>query len=141
MDITICLCIGAVWLAWRIGGKRYHAIALGGALKRTTLGDNTPAEVFESLFRHHEALVNWGCSTNEIHALVIQSFGRSERHHLDYIRRFDNSTGCQPAGSVDAATMSRYIDALRLVKERSYPHLCGRDRRHPGARVISLPRI
>ena len=141
MGITTCVCVVALWLVWRILGKRYHAIALGAALKRTTLGDNAPAAVLESLFRHHDALVRWGCSSAEIHALVIQSFRPSERHHLHYIRRFESATGCQAAGAVDAATMSRYIDAMRLVKERSYPHLCGRDRRHPGARVMSLPRI
>ena len=141
MDVTICVGTVTLWLAWRILGKRYHAIALGAALKRTTLGDNAPAAVFESLFRHHDALARRGCSGAEIHSLVVRSFHPSERHHLDYIRRFGNGTGWRAEAAVDAATLSSYIDAMRLVGERSYPHLCGRDRRHPQARAMSLTRI
>jgi len=141
MNSTIFAGCVALMFAWYIMGKRYHAACLAAALKRTTLGDTAPAPVFESLFSHHQALLRRGCSSAEIHALVIQYFRPSERHYLHHIRRFENATGVLAGEVIDAATLSSYINSMRLFKERCYPHICGRDRRHPRPRMMSLHRI
>jgi hypothetical protein len=140
MNSTIFMVV-TIALIWRLTSKRYHATGLATALKRTALDDVAPATVFESLFRHHDALLRRGCSSAEIHALVIQSFRPSERHHLHYIRRFGNVARVQGADVIDAGTLCDYIDAMRQFKERSYPHICGRERRHPRPRMLSVPRI
>ena len=141
MNSTIFAGCVAIMFAWYTMGKRYHAACLAAALKRTTLGDTGPAPVFESLFSHYHALLRRGCSGAEIHALVIQFFRPSEYHHLYYIRRFENATDGFAGDIIDAATLSGYINSMRLFKERCYPHICGRDRRHPRPRMLSLPRV
>lgn len=141
MNGTILACVAAMMLTWHLMGKRYHAAGLAAALKRTTLGDTVPAPVLKRLFSHHDALLRRGCSSAEIHSLVMQSFHPWERHYLFYIRRFENAAGCVAAQVIDAATLSGYIDSMRLFKERCYPHICGRDRRHPRPRMMSIPRI
>ena len=141
MNSTILAGLAAVVLAWQMMGKRYHAAGLAAALKRTTIGDTAPAPVFESLFGHYDALLRRGCSSAEIHALVMQSFQPWERHHLQYIRRCENAAGYIAGEEIDAATLNGYINSMRLFKERCYPHICGRDRRHPRPRMMSIPRI
>lgn len=141
MRSTILAIFTEVMLAWRALGNRYHAAGLGAAIKRTTLGDIAPATVFESLFRHYDGLLRRGCSSAEIHALVIQSFHPWEQHHLHYIRRFEKATGGVAAEVIDATTLSNYINAMRRLTEHRYPHICGRDRRHPMPKMLSVPRI
>ena len=141
MASTISACLAAMCTLWWVSRKRYHAAALGEALKATASRDTAPAPVLERLFRHYEALLARGCTQAEIHALVIQSFHPDDHHHLRYIQRVENSHTWQCRNVPDAVTLMRYIDSMRRVKERCYPHICGRERRHPRPRMLSPGRI
>ena len=141
MSGTILAGFAALLVVLHSMSKRHHAAGLAAALKRTTLGDTAPPTVFERLFRHYDALRRQGCSSVEIHALVIQFFRPEERYHLQYIRRFENTTSGVALEVIDAATLTGYINALRLFKERCYPHLSGRERRHPRPKMLSIPRL